>query len=323
MVDSVLCNVDEKKSHYIGAWDLKRFIHLSSPLAVFLKINGLFGMNSIFLFASLTQYNMTKCCKLCKYLLLLLVFANPITAISAVFQEENEKPHIVFLISEDPLNYQAHETIPKFADRLTSKLDFRVTVLQGRGDLASFHFPGLEILAEADLVITFFRRIALPHEQMKIIKGYLKDGKPLIGIRTANHAFSVRDEVPDGYESWWGFVPDILGCENRGYGAVKVGTEVAVTPEAKGHDILKGFEPDHWHSIGNIYHVAPLLDKQAVILLTGKAEDKVEPIAWARFAERSRVFYTSLGHPEDFEEPQFSRLLINAIYWAIDTSATE
>ena len=73
------------------------------------------------------------------------------------------------------------------------------------------------------------------------------------------------------------------------------------------------------HSIGNIYHVA-LLDKKAVILLTGKSEDKVEPVAWTRYAGGSRVFYTSLGYSEDFEKPQFHRLLVNAIYWALDSS---
>lgn len=253
-----------------------------------------------------------------KFLLLFLILVNATAAMSSGFPEHIDKPHIVFLINEDPLNYQAHITMPKFANMLTSKLDFKVTVLLGKGDLASCHFPGLEILSEADLVVIFFRRIALKHEQMKIIKSYLDKGKPLIGIRTANHVFSVRDEVPDGYESWWDFVPDILGCENRGYGAVEVGTEVAVSPEAYGHIILKGFEPASWHSTGNIYHVAPLIDEEATVLLTGKADGKVEPIAWIRLADKSRVFYTSLGYPDDFKQPQFRRLLINSIYWALD-----
>jgi hypothetical protein len=142
------------------------------------------------------ETRMVKADKLCRlsFLGLLLIVVNSSPTIASELPGQNEKPHIVFLISEDPLNYQAHKTIP---------------------------------------------------------------GKPLVGIRTANHAFSVRDEVPEGYESWWDFVPDILGCENRGYGAVELGTEVAFTPEAIGHSITKGFEPASWHSAGNIYHVAP------------------------------------------------------------------
>jgi type 1 glutamine amidotransferase len=30
------------------------------------------------------------------------------------------------------------------------------------------------------------------------------------------------------------------------------------------------------------------------------------------------VFYTSLGHLKDFENPQFRRLLINAVFWAME-----
>lgn len=230
-----------------------------------------------------------------------------------------ERPHLVFLISEDPDNYEAHRTIPPFAAILQKEEGFQVTVIQGEGERHAFRFPGLEVLSGADLLVVFSRRIALPNEQMDMIKNYLKEGKPLVGIRTANHAFSVREgKIPEGYEDWWDFVPDILGAENRGYGPTELGTEVSKAPGAKGHPILEGFEPAKWHSEGNIYLTDPLLDKEATVLLTGKAGDKTEPIAWTRNAEGSRVFYTSLGYPKDFEVPQFRKLLINGIKWALD-----
>lgn len=229
-----------------------------------------------------------------------------------------KKPHVVFLISKDPDNYEAHKTIPQFASMLAHELGYKVTVILGEGDLTTFNFPGLEVLSEANLLVIFFRRIALPHEQMGMIKSYLEEGKPLVAIRTANHAFSVREEVPNGYESWWDFVPNILGCINRGYGSSKLGTEVAVVPEFKVHSILKEVEPMQWHSKGNLYHVAPLIDKEAAILLTGKAGDKIEPIAWTRRAYKSKVFYTSLGYPTDFQLPQFQKLLLNGIQWALE-----
>ena len=232
---------------------------------------------------------------------------------------QKEKPHIVFLISEDPDNYEAHKTIPPFAEMLEKEEGFHVTVLKGKGERSSYEFPGLEVLSEADLVVVFCRRLALPDEQLDLIQQYLKKGNPLVGIRTANHAFSVRDEkIPEGYQDWWDFVPDILGSENRGYGPVEPGTEVAVAAGAKDHPILKGLESSQWHSEGNLYLVAPLLDEKAVVLLTGTVGDKKEPIAWTRKAGKSRIFYTSLGYPKDFEVPQFKQLLINGINWALD-----
>jgi type 1 glutamine amidotransferase len=32
---------------------------------------------------------------------------------------------------------------------------------------------------------------------------------------------------------------------------------------------------------------------------------------------KSRVFYTSLGHVDDFKNPQFVRLLGNAVLWTL------
>jgi hypothetical protein len=34
------------------------------------------------------------------------------------------------------------------------------------------------------------------------------------------------------------------------------------------------------------------------------------------------VFYTSLGHIDDFDEPGFRRLLVNAVLWALDRPAS-
>ena len=229
-------------------------------------------------------------------------------------------PHIVFLISEDPLNYEAHKTIPLFAEMLNREFDFQVTVLLGEGKHGSFRFEGLDILSEADLLVVFCRRVALPHNQLEIIKQYLKNGKPLVGLRTANHAFSVRAEVADGFEGWWGFVPDILGCENKGYEPEKLGTEVKVVSESVDHPILKDIEVSKWYSKGQVYKVAPLIDNNAVVLLTGQAKNKskLQPIAWTRqTAHKSHIFYTSLGYPDDFEYAPFRNLLINGIHWAM------
>lgn len=233
---------------------------------------------------------------------------------------EEKKPHIVFLISEDPLNYKATTTIPPFAQTLTASDEYKTTVIQGEGEkLEAHHFPGLEVLREADLLVVFCRRLALKPEQMQMIKSYLSNGKPLIGLRTANHGFSVRDTVAEGYEDWWGFVPEILGCENRGYEPEELGTEVKIIAEQATHPILKGIDPTQpWRSNGQVYKVAPLIDTAATVLLTGSTVNVTEPFAWTRkTAAGSPVFYTALGYPDDFQNPQFLKLLNNAISWSL------
>jgi type 1 glutamine amidotransferase len=229
-----------------------------------------------------------------------------------------EKPSIVFLITKDSNNYEAHNTIPLFAEMLRKEHGYNVTVLLGTGDHGSYRYPGMDALSKADLLVVFARRIALPHEQMNAIKSYLSKGRPLIGIRTANHAFTVNGKVEEGFEDWPAFVADILGCENRGYGPQESGVDVSVIPEGANHPIIKDIQTKQWHSEGSIYQVAPLLDKEATVLLIGKMNDKTEPVAWTRIAGKNKVFYTSLGYPSDFNKPQFITLLINGIKWTLD-----
>ena len=70
---------------------------------------------------------------------------------------------------------------------------------------------------------------------------------------------------------------------------------------------------------GSLYQVSPLKES-AKPLLIGSIEGKpAEPIAWTHsFGEKkARVFYTSLGHVEDFANPNFRRLMLNSILWSI------
>jgi type 1 glutamine amidotransferase len=62
----------------------------------------------------------------------------------------------------------------------------------------------------------------------------------------------------------------------------------------------------------------------AVPLLIGSAGEggtsPPQPVAWTRFygPKRARVFYTSLGAPEDLQIPDARRLLVNAVAWTLN-----
>lgn len=254
------------------------------------------------------------------HLVALLLFA-ALTGSELRAQRAPKKPHLVFLISEDPLNYEAHITIPPFADSLQKSGMFTTTVLKGSGRHENYRFDGLSALDKADVLVIFCRRLALPYDQMDRIKKYIRSGKPVVGIRTANHGFSVRGTMAvEGHEAWWGFVPDILGHENNGYEPEPLGTLVEVNPENAGHPILKDIATTPWKSKGAVYKVAPLIDPKATVLLTGSSPNVKEPAAWTRKTDYGgKVFYTSLGYPVDFSESQFRQLLVNGLLWAAGT----
>jgi hypothetical protein len=43
----------------------------------------------------------------------------------------------------------------------------------------------------------------------------------------------------------------------------------------------------------------------------------VQPVAWTREHNGARVFFTTLGHPGDFEQESMRRLTVNGILWAL------
>lgn len=226
---------------------------------------------------------------------------------------------ITFLISEDPNNYEATWTIPNFANGLAEEKGYRTAVQLGEGPREGYAFPKKDEIASADLLVVFMRRVALPHAQLQLIQQHLQKGKPLIGIRTANHAFSVPEEqVTDGHQAWWDFVPEILGHENRGYGPADAPTTVSLVKKNKKHPILRGIPTSSWTSQGNIYLINPLsADTSTKQLLRGSAATFDEPVAFVRQVGKSKIFYTSLGYPTDFTSPPFQLLLENAVEWAL------
>ena len=64
------------------------------------------------------------------------------------------------------------------------------------------NIPGLQALKTADLMIIATRFRNLPDEQMKYIVDYIEAGKPVIGMRTATHAFNIPKDKKYAKYSW-------------------------------------------------------------------------------------------------------------------------
>ncbi|MEZ5385809.1 MAG: hypothetical protein R3F13_09860 [Prosthecobacter sp.] len=110
--------------------------------------------------------------------------------------------HIVFLAGDH--EYRSEETLPALARILAKHQGFRCTVLfdiDPDGNIAAGepqNIPGMEALDSADLAVVFLRFQGLPPEQMKHFDDYLKRGGPVVGLRTATHAFK---GTPEPYSS--------------------------------------------------------------------------------------------------------------------------
>ncbi|MCZ6792527.1 MAG: ThuA domain-containing protein, partial [Planctomycetota bacterium] len=181
----------------------------------------------------------------------------------------------------------------------------------------------IEVLDDADVALWSIRRRTLPRKQMQVLRKYIADGKPLVAIRTTSHAFCLRNKKPEaGLDEWPAFDREVLGCFYQNHHGNNLETRVRALPGAAKHPILEGVGTEEFRVHGSLYRSLPL-SAGATALMTGRAGDITthQPVAWTyKSPAGGRVFYTSLGHPKDFEVPGFDRLLLNGIRWAAGLS---
>lgn len=109
--------------------------------------------------------------------------------------------HIVLVAGDE--EYRSEESLPQLGKILSQRYGFTCTVvfpIQPRGGFIDptyqRNIPGIESLDDADLMVIATRFRNLPDEQMAAIDNYLKAGKPVVGIRTATHAFQIPGDQP-------------------------------------------------------------------------------------------------------------------------------
>ena len=265
--------------------------------------------------------------------------------------------HVV-LVSGDE-EYRSEEALTQLAKILATRHGFDCTVLypidEKTGEISpntNDNIPGLEALRKADLMVIATRFRNLPDDQMKEIDTYLRSGKPVIGMRTATHAFNMPGDRAyahygndyGGPKAEWreGFGRLVLGekwISHHGHHGQE-STRGLIAPGAEKHPILRGIaDGDIWGPT-DVYGVRLPLpgDSQPLVLgqvLEGmtpdskpvagdeaKKNEPMMPVAWVKSyaiegGPKGRVFTTTMGAATDLVAPGSRRLLVNACYWAV------
>lgn len=224
---------------------------------------------------------------------------------------KDRRPHVVIVMAED--EYQTERTLPRFALEQLGR-DFRVSYVFG-SDTDKNDIPGLEVLDEADVAVISVRRRTPRAEQLVRVRKYVQAGKPVVGIRTACHAFFIRNQAPPaGCAEWPEFDPQVFGGNYTGHHGNKLQPTIRIAEGAGENPLLSGIAKERFTSGGSLYKVSPLV-AGTTVLLKGRIEGQPEePVAWTfQRADGGWSFYTSLGHVTDFENAPFVRLLVNAI----------
>ncbi len=260
--------------------------------------------------------------------------------------------HIV-LISGDE-EYRSEEALPQLAKILSMRHGFRCTVLfaidkdgETINPMRNDNIPGLEALKTADLMVLFTRFRNLPTEQLEHFAAYLKAGKPIIGLRTATHAFNLTKDTKFPEYHWqskvagWegGFGRKILGetwVNHHGLHG-KQGARGILAKEQAKHPILKGIADGDIFGTSDVYTVKLPLPGDSLPLVmgevtetlksdspavTGKKNDPMMPVAWTKTytiddGKPARVFTTTMGASQDFAFEGTRRMVVNACFWAV------
>ena len=251
--------------------------------------------------------------------------------------------HIVFLSGDQ--EYRSEESLPALARILAKQYGFKCSVFFTVDADTGFISPGnskvsgLEALKTADLMVVFLRFQDFPDDQMQYIADYLDRGGPVVGFRTATHAFQIKRPEARFLKFDWqnkgeyagGFGRQVLGeTWVSHYGANhKMSSRLVLEPSQADHPVLRGVK-DVWVQSGG-YTADPL--QPSVVLARGQilngmtpdsppAADKQQmPVAWVRTytgasGKTGKVFTTTHGASEDLLNDGFRRLAVNAMLWA-------
>ncbi len=194
--------------------------------------------------------------------------------------------------------YESEASLKSYRQTLESQYHVEVTAswVQDRAT----DLPGIEHVPDADLLLVFARRMELPPAQMETVANHWEQGKPIVGIRTASHAF--RDDTNQIFDH------EVMGGNYSGH----FGDEPVTVRNLVDHPVLEG--------VGNFtsqrMYTAGRLAADTQVLQTGTIpSDSTHAVTWVHTYNGGRTFYTSLGVPEDFENEEFVQMITNAVFW--------
>lgn len=266
---------------------------------------------------------------------------------------EAKGKHIVLLAGDE--EYRSEEGMPMLARLLSERHGFKTTVLfsvnkEGFIDAnnqASLTNPAA--LDSADAIIMLIRFRHWPDEAMKHFHDAVQRGVPIIGLRTATHAFNMAKDSTYGAWAW--------NNSNGGFGRLFLGetwvshwgkhraeaTKGVLEESAKGNPLLNGV--GEIFGTTDVYEAAPPAD--ATILVRGQVVAGMEPgsppadyrkknragveqavnepmmpVAWSREVKNeagktNKVLCTTLGAATDLTNESLRRLVVNGVYWGL------
>ena len=263
---------------------------------------------------------------------LLAILCLPLLCSCSSKKESNyARKKAFFLLGEH--EYGTPDSLPAFAKTHLDPLGIESTFIFAKGnDRKSedcHNFDGIAGLNNADILILSTRRRFPREEDLAIIRNFIESGKPLVGVRTASHAFGEREkgegyQAPPGHASWNTIDVEILGAKYTGHYREKEGgplqVEAWIEESASNHPIVKNLDFNGPIMIGNKLYEYIDQDPAIAVILSARWSEKEDPhpVAWTNEKDGKRIFYMSPGSLDEMATPEIKSLLKAAVLWGLD-----
>ncbi len=199
--------------------------------------------------------------------------------------------------------YDSDTSLTAYEKYLEERYNTDCTLIKARGfeDL-----PGTEALENCDVALFFTRRLRIDGEQLQNVKDYCLAGRPIVAVRTASH----------GFQNWLEFDKLILGGNYHGHFGNGPTQKAVIEPGAKDHPVLDGVTM--MKSRYSLYKNVPIAPDTNLLMKAAIPNEQPQPVTWTRKYKGARIFYTSLGGVQDFENSTFRRMIANALFWTAE-----
>jgi putative membrane-bound dehydrogenase-like protein len=201
----------------------------------------------------------------------------------------------VLFLGHDSEHHNSAAYLPILASALARKgINFTYT-----DSLGALHPT---ILAKYDALMVYANHDSIGPAQADALLEYVAEGHGFLPIHCASWCFRNEEKVVE-----------LIGGQFLSHGTGVFQAEV-ISKQAD-HPVLQDFTPfESWDETYVHSHHHP----DRTILMERVEGEQREPWTWVRTHGKGRVFYTASGHDErTWRQPQFHKLLENAIVWAV------
>src|SRR5690625_3423649 len=210
--------------------------------------------------------------KLQSILILLLLWVVPamVHAVPPTGSAEKDRLHIHFISASE--EYRSEPSLKKFGQLLEERYE-NVRITSSWGKDAGSDLPDIAELENADLMLVFARRMTLPESQLHYILQHVELEKPVIGIRTASHAFQDFLELDE----------EVFGGDYDGHGDDEQ-VKVIMAEGMEQHSLLDGVASS-WRRPDKIYHnPEPGPETESLLFAEGLDSGHLQPLTWTNLS---------------------------------------